>query len=302
MDVVPLGLQHIQPVVMQYQQNDLWIGGIAREMERRPGISLWKDGTGEWQFFQARWISSLPNNNVNDIEVTGDSVWFATDYGLSLYNRRKDSWKNFDQRQGLYSIELLDLMVLDDMLYITSERGINTLHLPSGLIKRVKDENVDLATVYQIAAQQDTLWAATNRGILRKKGSGSWQVVRVPIAISDIPVFTVENYKSELWFSSPQGVFWYDAMTKKWESYPQLGLELDASYFDIAVNKKSVWVSTAEGLLKYNREMNFWRIFTKEDGLLSNQCFRLLLDGDFIWIANRKGITQFYWNNPARID
>lgn len=302
MDVVPLGLAHIRPAVMQYQQNDLWIGGEARRGEGRPGISLWRDGSGGWDFYQARWISSLPNNNVTDIEVTGDSVWFATDYGLSLYNRRKDSWYNYDQRQGLYSIQILDLLIHDGMLYIASEKGINTLHLASGLMRRVKDENVGLATVYQIAAQEDTLWAATNRGILRSRDNGPWEVIRVPTAISDIPALTVENFKNEMWFSSPQGVFWYNAVTKKWESFPQMGLEISARYFDLVVNEKSVWVSTAEGLLKYNRDMKFWRIFTVEDGLLSNQCFRLLLDGDFIWIANRRGITQFYWNNPARID
>jgi hypothetical protein len=48
--------------------------------------------------------------------------------------------------------------------------------------------------------------------------------------------------------------------------------------------------------------MNYWKILTTDDGLLSNECYRLLLDGDYIWIANREGITQFYWNNPARID
>jgi len=302
MDIVPVGLAHIRPAVVQYQQNDLWIGGEALRGEGRPGISLWKGGSGEWDLYQARWIAELPNNNVTDIEVTGDSVWFATDYGLSLFNRKKGSWKNFDQRDGLYSIQVLDLMIHKNTLYIASQKGINTLHLSSGIIKRIKDENVGLATVNQLAAQDDTLWAATNRGILRRKDNEPWEVIRVPTAISDIPVLTVENFENEMWFCSPQGVFWYNAPTKKWESFPQMGLEMSGPFFDLAVNEKSVWVSTAEGLLKYNRDMNFWRIFTVEDGLLSNQCFRLLLDGDFIWIANRLGITQFYWNNPARID
>jgi ligand-binding sensor domain-containing protein len=302
MDIVPIGLAHFRPAVVQYQQNDLWIGGKDRKGEGRPGISLWKDGSGEWEFYQARWISNLPNNNVNDIEVTGDSVWFATDYGLTVYDRRKDNWNNYDQRQGLYSTKLLDLIVHDGILYIASENGINILHLSSGLMKRIKDENVILATVYQLAAQEDTIWAATNRGILRSKSGRPWEVIRVPSAISDIPAQTVEIFKNEIWFGSPQGVFWYDGAIKKWASFPQMGLEISGPYLDLAVNEKSVWASTREGLLKYNREMNFWKIFTEEDGLISNQCFRLLLDGDFIWIANRSGITQFYWNNPARID
>ncbi len=48
--------------------------------------------------------------------------------------------------------------------------------------------------------------------------------------------------------------------------------------------------------------MNFWKIFTPMDGLLSVPCYRLLLDGNYLWIANQFGITQFYWNNPQRMD
>ncbi len=303
MDVIPIGLAHIRPTVVEYQYNDLWIGGESKPGEGRPGISIWKDGSGDWDFYQARWITALPSNNVVDIAVTGDSVWFATDYGLSLFNRRDGNWKNYDQRSGLYSIQLLDLMISGDILYIASDKGINTLNLKSGLIRRVKDENVALATVYRTTAQEDTLWAATNRGILRRKSeSNRWEVVRIPAAISDIPVLALGSFENEIWFASPEGVFWYDGSTKKWESFPQMGMEIEGPFFDLVVNASSVWVSTAQGLLKYNRDMKFWKIFTVEDGLLSNQCHRLLLDGDYIWIANRQGITQFYWNNPYRID
>jgi len=37
MDVVPLGLTHINPAVVKYQENDLWIGGEARKGRGRPG-------------------------------------------------------------------------------------------------------------------------------------------------------------------------------------------------------------------------------------------------------------------------
>jgi hypothetical protein len=303
LDVIPLGLSDISPRVVQYQDDDLWIGGQSFSGELRPGISNWRNQDGGWYIYQARWISNLPSNNIRDIAVTGDSVWFASDYGLSLYIRSRDKWQNFDVRQGLYSTEILNILVHKEYLYIATDRGLNRLHLKTGLIKRLKDDNIHLATVSQISAEVDTLWAATNRGLYRRRTeSAGWEVVRVPTAISDIPVLFAENYKNEMWFASPGGIFWFDSITKKWESFPQLGLELTGSYFDIEVDANSVWVSTAEGLLKYNRNMKYWKLFTVNDGLLSNQCFRLLLDGDYIWISNRLGITSFYWNSPSRID
>lgn len=303
MDVIPFGLTHISPRVIQYQNKDLWIGGEPLAGQGRPGIVNWHDNDGSWNYFQSRWISNLPSDNVRDIEVSGDSVWFATDLGLSLYNIQKREWKTFDQRQGLFSRDVLDLLVRDSILYIATDKGLNTLDLLSGIMKRVKDENLSLATIYRLAAQKDTLWVATNRGIFRSRSlTSGWEAVIPPVAISDLPVTAVNTFREEVWFCSPQGVFWFNGKNKTWESFPQLGMEISGPFFDIVVNDRSVWVSCPKGLLKYNRAMNFWKIFTPMDGLLSVPCYRLLLDGNYLWIANQFGITQFYWNNPQRID
>jgi ligand-binding sensor domain-containing protein len=303
MDVIPYGLMTIEPRVLHYQYDGLWIGGEPFEDDPgRPGIVNWRRD-GSWGYYQARWIANLPTNNVRDIAVMGDSVWFATDYGLVLYNTQKNIWKSFDQRQGLFSRDILDLLPHGKKLYVGTDRGINIVDVPADTIIRVKDDNIILATINNLAAQEDTIWAATNRGIFRnKKPAGGWEPVVTKAAISDIPAQAVASYDQEMWFSSPQGIFWLDTRTNTWNSFPQVGMEITGPFSDIVVNDKSVWVSTPEGLLKYDKRMNFWKIFTTEDGLLNNDCRRLLLDGDYIWIPNQLGITQFYWNSPSRID
>jgi len=302
-DVFPFGLTNIQPRSLQYHKNDLWIGGLAREGEDRPGIVHWRDRDGGWEYFQERYISQLPSDNVWDIEITGDSVWFATDYGLSLYDTRKNRWKNYQTRDGLVSQQILDLMTAGGTLYIGTRDGLNTLELASGKIQRVKDSTIRVATVYQIAAQEDTIWAATNRGILRHRpGNPAWEQVTPDVAIQEMPVTAVAVYRDEVWFASPGGIFWLDTRRGKWESFPQIGLDVRGPFRDLAVNQLSVWATTGEGLLKYDRLRKYWRLFTREDGLLANECYQLLMDGDYMWIANRRGITQFYWNNPQRID
>ncbi|MFZ0389728.1 MAG: hypothetical protein WAN36_04645 [Calditrichia bacterium] len=302
MEVVPFGLSDINPRVVQFQYDDLWIGGMGRPQPDFDGITNWRNSDGSWHFYRARYISHLPSDNVTDIAVYGDSVWFATDYGLSLFDNRKNRWKNFSVKEGLYSNEVLDLTILGEKLYAGTVNGLNSIHMPTGIVKREKDETIHLATVYQTSPQGDTLWAATNQGILRKFPDGRWQAVKVGAAIQDLPTLAVKAFGSEIWFSSPEGVFWLDTKTGKWTSFPQLGMEIPGPFFDLAVNEISVWVSTSGGLLKFDRQRNYWIRFTEEDGLLDNQCYRLLLDGEFIWIACETGITQFYWNNPDRID
>ncbi|MBN2367303.1 MAG: hypothetical protein JXL67_14125 [Calditrichaeota bacterium] len=303
-DVVPFGLTTIEPRIITYKENDLWIGGEPyEEGPGHPGIVNWRDHDGGWKYFQARWISNLPTDNVRDIEVTGDSVWFATDYGLILYNTRKNSWKNYDQRQGLFSRDVLDLISHDSKLYIGTDRGINIIDFNLDSLWRVKDDDIILATINRLAVQEDTIWAATNRGLFRSPpDTNDWQQVVPETAINELPALAIVSHKKEMWFTSSQGVFWMDSQTGQWHSFPQLGMNISGPFFDLKVNDISVWVSSPEGLLKYDRQRYYWKLFTTADGLLDNECHRLLLEGDYIWIANRSGITQFYWNNPNRID
>ena len=302
MDVIPLGLLHFIPRAMAYQDHDLWIGGEPLP-GGRTGIVHWRNQDGAWEYFRAKYIAHLRSDDVRAIAVTGDSVWFGTLYGLALYNQAKNRWKYFGVKDGLYDHYITDLAVVGRRLYIGTINGLNWLDLPSGIIKRVKDKNVRLATIHQIAAQKDTLWLATNRGIFRRlPGQPKWDSVITKAAIQDLPVTAVEVFHQEVWFASPGGIFWLDTKSNNWEGFPQIGMEISGPFLDLAVNQKSVWVTSSMGLLKYDRERQYWRIFTTEDGLLSNQCFRLLLDGDYIWVTTLKGITQFYWNSPRRID
>lgn len=303
MDIVPIGLPHSSPRVLRYQKDDLWIGGEPLPGPDRPAIALWHGNDGFWQYFQARRIPTLRSDNVFDIEIMGDSAWFATDYGVSLYNRKKESWKRFDTRQGLYSLEITDLDAVGNRLYIGTRDGLNIMKLDSAKIVRDKQDDIRLATIYRIAHQRDTLWLATNRGIFRyRNAKKGWESVTTSAPIQDLPVTAMTVFGDEIWFASPGGVFWLDTRTDKWQAFPQIGLDLNGPFRDIAVNAKSVWVSTPEGLLKYDRQRGYWRLFTTEDGLLDNRCRRLLLDGDYIWIATQSGICQFYWDNPQRVD
>lgn len=303
MDIYPMGLSHISPRTIRYNGNDLWIGGVAAEGRGRPGIVRWRDSDGGWEYFQARFNPYLPSDNLWDMEFTGDSLWFATDYGVSMLDVRKNKWKNFNVGNGLYSEEINDLQAFGKMLLVGTQNGLNTIDLSTGIVKREKNKNIHLATIYQVATQDSVIWAATNRGILKKVvGGNTWQQVQTTASIQDVPVTAVEVFRNEVWFASPGGIFWYDVSTNKWESFPQIGMELNGPYRDLAVNRESVWVSSRAGLLKYDRKRLYWILFTTRDGLLDDDCRQLFLDGDYLWIATYSGICQFFWNNPDRID
>ena len=205
-DFYEMGLLDITPIAIEFQQNNLWIGGINNGTDR-PGIALRPNGEIGWRYFESRWISHLPNDNVNDILVDGDSVWFATEYGVSLYNIGRDKWKNFSLKENLSSNIVLGLERLGNYVYAATDQGLSQINRLSGSAKSVNKNQFLNLRINQLAVQKDTLWAATDRGIFRFISRlNQWQLVHARAAIQDFTVTAVSNYENEVWFASrPMG-------------------------------------------------------------------------------------------------
>ncbi|MEL6824540.1 MAG: hypothetical protein AAFP70_22500, partial [Calditrichota bacterium] len=272
-DFYRIGLPDIEPRALEYQYDDLWIGGIGdRGRDSRPGIARWPYVGVAWDYYQERFVSRLPKDDVNSILADGDSVWFATTYGVTLFDTRSNKWRNYNQNNGLVDDEVLDLAILQDYLYAGTERGISRISLITGRLEKIKDRRINGVSFRRLAIQGDILWCATDRGIFRYVLSkDEWQFIPAGASIQDLNLTAVTAYRNEVWFAGAGGVMWYDADEDRWQSYPQLIFETQPPYSDIAVNKESVWVASASGLLKYDREFKYWRLFTTEDGLLDNQ-------------------------------
>jgi ligand-binding sensor domain-containing protein len=301
-DFYEFGLPDINPIDIEFYNDDLWIGGLNRE-GGRAGIALWQPDKISWQYFEARWISHLPDDNVNDILVDEDYSWFATEYGVSLYDAGKDKWKNFSLKENLISNTVLDVERLGNYVYAATDQGLSRINRLTGNVKSINNKQFLNLRINQLTSQRDTLWAATEIGIYRFISKlNIWQFVSSKAAIQDFRMTAVFNYKNEMWFASENGIMWLNLKTEKWESYPQIAMEIYPPFRDIQVNAKSVWVATSSGLLKFDKINKFWKLFTVDDGLLDNNCHRILLDGDHLWVTTDSGITRFYWDNPQRID
>lgn len=302
-DFYEIGLPDIAPRAIEYQGDDIWIGGIGRDRPGRSAIVRWPYREPGWDYFQARWISRLPRDDVNDIVADGDSVWFATEYGVSLYDANKNRWKNFNLGQGLTSNLVVDLEIMGDYVFAATDQGISRIDRLTGDVKKVKDFRLVNLPVHRMSAMGDTLWAATFRGIFRYIGStDQWEFVPSGAAIQDIDITAVDAFQDEVWFASSSGIMRLNLLEDRWESFPQVGLEIQGPYEDIKADDVAVWVATREGLLKYDRERKSWRLFSRQDGLPDERCHQLMLDGDYIWIVTESGVTQFFWNSPNRID
>ncbi|MFQ5650343.1 MAG: two-component regulator propeller domain-containing protein [bacterium] len=307
LDMYEFGLSNFSVQALTLADEVLWLGG-THSSETQRGITAWDLGRETWSTYEQRNISELRSDQIYAITADNDDLWFSTGYGLVRYSSRKGSWQTFDSFEGLSDNLVFDAVADDSCVWIATSNGIDRL-LKNSLskkdsvkIKPISPGNLALTRVRDLELMENLLWAATNRGVYvydtAKRVGGFSDEFEGPITDE---ITSISSYQNELWLGSTDGVDVFDTKKRQWLGVTE-GRLLSTSVNKVLATPQAVWAATNSGVMKFNRKDKTWRKFTVKDGLIDNRVHAILLDGDYIWFGTERGLTQFYWNDPSRID
>lgn len=307
LEMLDFGLKNPAVHAMTIHQDHLWTGGSLTFEDDR-GITSWDLGREVWSYFEQRDVSEIRSDDIYAITPDGDNLWFSTGHGLTRYSVRERTWKTFDSFDGLSDNLIFDTVVDDSSIWVATSNGIDRI-LKRNLSKKdslnVEQIGADLTTVrvYDLEFMENLLWAGTSLGVyvydVTKLEGGYSSEIEGPL---NRAVRSISRYKDELWFGSSDGIDVYDVKKKAWLGVPEGGFFSNQPINKVVASEKAVWAATDKGVLKFDRRSRTWRRFTVEDGLIANRVNTVLLDGDYVWFGTDRGLTQFYWNDPSRID
>jgi len=296
------GLTNIHPRDLYLDSNSVWIGGIPFGREPN-GINRWFDGKNVWRSYEARYVTDLDNDRIHCITGNGRYVFFGSEYGVLRFTKRNQSWRTYSVAQRLNSNTVHDLFLVNGVLYIGTNQGLNWMDISYGRIERSKDRNQISFPVYKIAALDSVILLATTYGVYEyHPQKDRFFQFDVRAAISDMNMTALAVNGDSLWIAGNQGIAVFNKRNKQWMSFPQIQMRLNAVIYDIAFSEEMVWFGTDRGLLKYDTRRDYWYLYTKEDGLPSNRVFHIDPDGDDLWLSTEQGITVFHWYRPGRIE
>ena len=306
LEMIPFGLLQKNVNAIAAEGSDMWIGGIDQEDEIQ-GITHWNRKTGEWDYYEGRYITGLRSDDVTSIAPDGRYVWFGTLDGLSRLDSQKNNWDSFTIFNGLQNNQIYDVVLDSQFVWIATKDGLDRIDKRMSkrdtLIVKHITRPKDRVTVYDLEEDGKLLWAATNYGVyvynIKNQKGGYYSGAGGP---GNVPVYSVSVSGNEVWFATGYGVEAYNKTLKKWLGPPARYFVPGIEILTIRATPKAVWLGTTNGVLKYSKRRKFWRKFNQIDGLLDQRVQFILPDGDYIWFGTREGLTRFYWNAPYRID
>jgi ligand-binding sensor domain-containing protein len=191
---------------------------------------------------------------INSMAVDGGFLWVGSEKGLSLLDKKTESWKRF------YSAE--------DGL---SGNFINT-----------------------ILAQPDSVWIGTNGGISRlDKVKKTWKTYSHKEGLTETEIKSLVKVGEKIWAGGIGGtLFEYDPILDYWKKIESTDQVRNGGIHSITATQEKVFICRDNGVSVYDLSTKQWESVTVSDGLLSNTVFCAAEDQNSIWFGTDKGVSR----------
>ncbi len=244
---------------------NVWIGTISNgavriNTKRKPFTNLYHVANQP----------SIPDNSIFDFsEDDKGRVWIGTENGLSLWNRKDNTF------------ETIGLKIFGEYSY---DNAIWNLSL---------DENNDLWIATSVGVVRYNVNSRSQQHYYNKDGDpGS--------LVNDDIYYIAKDQNSNVWIATSNGVSRFNTRTNTFVNYFADGTPNSISNSNVEQiyndRKGRLWFCTADGLNLYNTESDDFKVYRFDEGteILSNDIFFMFeTKDDEFWLATSKGISIF---------
>ncbi len=222
-------------------------------------IPVMVNASDDWRIF-------TDYRNVNDLEISGHSIWCATDGGLAEFDLTTEQYRTYCIKDGMGGIGVLTLkpdpngglwLAFSNLVIQRFEPGTGITHTVSALAQDNR-----LTKINRIAVDSRGIFVATNRGIANVQYS--------------------PQFDRWIWF----------------EEYSHFGSMMPGQESNaVLVKDHYIWVATNIGIARGDLDTPaplVWEVYDKEHGLPENQTFDIVEYDDNIIAATTGGVVS--WN------
>lgn len=238
--------------------------------------------------------ASLCNNNVNKVlEDKKGNIWFATNNGISSWNRTANSWKTYYQnKQGQAKVFLaltednkgnIWAGTYSSGVYVIGANGSELMHIASGY------GNTRFSSNFVFDLHKDSqgdIWLGGIQSDLAcfNSKTNSFRLY------ANQPIKALADFKpGKILLGCSYGLLLLDKETGNTEFLFQ-GYTVQ----DICVLGNDIWVATSgDGLLRYHYKNKSLEKINTSNGLISNHVNSILYDNGFFWLGTENGLCRF---------
>ena len=299
-----------------------WYGGVKRFHIASRTWTDFRDGTG------------LLHNWINDRSLKADErfVWAGTPRGLSVYDKKTETWISYVQSETLIGNEIRAVVADERYVWCGTSQGLSRYDKLYGTWTSFRKKgghqfvsygpmNIDFwepedenslvnNDINSLAVDDRYLWVGTREGASRyDRIADRWDRYKRDTGLpnEDVAAVVVDGY--DVWAGTGGGLCKYPRMSddpNAWVTYTS-GIEIKPmvvseeyakslisdEIWSLAADGKHVWVGTRLGVSRYDKGRDTWMTFTQEDGLASDVVSSIAVADGYIWFGSDNGVTVY---------
>lgn len=257
----------------------------------------------------------LISNQARNVAIDGFNIWFATDKGVSRYDRVEKKWTLYTTEHGLVANDVRAVAIDGNHVWFGTNNGISVYNFKDDTWKTYKKQDglVD-NSIFCITIDGKYVWIGTAGGLSRydkeinswathEESSGGRRRFALMFAFGEVipirgnpPVTAIAVDGNYVWIGTYRGVLRYDKDKDSWSKFTRSDGLVSEEITAIAVDTDSVWFGTKEsGVSRYSKtDRAFVKSYTKRDLLASNRVTSITVDGSYVWFGFANGGVQQY--------
>ncbi len=285
------------PVVgyMKDSWNNLWIATAGL------GVGLVKNYELDLKFYRF----GLLQDDITSLCFDGDSLWFAGygNYslypGLTLYERKNDSWSYFEApyQIELYNIDVNTVLCDSYFVWFGTQQGFLKFDKKNKKFKNYTTfSGLPADEVYSLALDKNLLLIGTRSGLSLLDINKDALITLKDKNIRQLSVYSILVDSNTTWIGTDQGVFRMDKSIKKWFLFTAPGGVLNGKVKSIVKSGNLIWFGTNRGILAWDLLSSKSYDYTVQVSYPLNNFNSLAVDSASVWIATLNGVWRLIKN------
>jgi len=299
MQLLNYGLLQDDITAVYSDSGTIWMGGIDTGYIRS-GFTAF-----DWEANDFKFIETNPGyyslaGSVNDIVANDNKVFFGTDDGLYIYDRKKREITDLLRRSpDIPDARIHSLFLTDNSLYVGTEFGLGIIDILSDSSEILSKTILPSYSILALDSIDNFIWIGTDHGTFRLDiSSGKLGHLKLPEVSGGSEIRDIKHSDRKIWLLVNRELKSIDRNSTAIENYPEALQYNDVR--SIAVKDTIVAAATDAGLmLLFDGSKDKHFLYTTADGLISNNIRDLAFDGEYIWIGTDQGLTRFWYLHPS---
>lgn len=294
---------HSNPLILSVLAADgtVWFGGAE---------GVWRYAIADKKMYRA--ADGLPDNYVNVLLATDETLWAGTRQGLAQYDATQNRWRPMPFNAQLPAVNVTALDFRDGVLWIGTPNGLGSYAVASDKWIGVSNLSYNIRDI--LGDEDNTLWLATAVGLVEYHLLDGKTILHQSRPVREPFLETkVSNIKFDgdyIWFnnwaSSPNGgIVQFHRPTGAWRRFTRLDILQSTQKRSMTtvrwsyVDTDAVWFTTDYGVLRYDKMADTWQHFTIEDGLSTNDTDKIAVSKHSVWVSPMIGVELSHYSKKT---